>query len=66
LVFSTSYRFAQTCAIHCVAFILGRKGEKKFAIEDFKKGAELGDENGRINLKKFYNIDYPVSKVSKK
>jgi Tfp pilus assembly protein PilF len=41
-------------------------GEKKFAIEDFKKGAELGDENGRINLKKFYNIDYPVSKVSKK
>jgi len=26
LVFSTSYRFAQTCAIHCVALnILGRK-----------------------------------------
>ena len=26
MVFSTSYRFAQTCAIQCVAFILGRKG----------------------------------------
>jgi len=38
-------------------------GEKKFAIEDFRKGAELGDEDGRINLKKYYNIDYPHSAI---
>jgi len=36
LVFSTSYRFAQTCAIHCVAFILGRKGAETDSTQNYK------------------------------
>ncbi|MFH1540653.1 MAG: tetratricopeptide repeat protein [Elusimicrobiota bacterium] len=35
-----------------------KKGLDKLAIKDLKKAADLGNENAKQNLKKFFNIDY--------
>ena len=64
MVFSTSYRFAQTCAIHCVAFILGRKGDFDVVSKDKavignneQKDAFLTENNVNLKSKGVTGVD---------
>jgi len=54
LVFSTSYRFAQTCAIHCVAFILGRKGGTSSSLTNAAGQTLISTVNGKMVNYKYY------------